>query len=261
MKKAWYILFVFVHACGNIGREPSIMASPDSLPKIVDPDTFFTSRTDTASITPPPPPVKKPSGTYRFSYTIDSLFLEQTVKFYPNQTYRLQERYKKDSIVLTNGTWAISNGFIYTYRQQVLRGRYRWKNSDLQYFSLASDKAYNLQKVPEITENKIWSERRKQGMVFFGVGNEPFWSVEIDPSENIQFRLADWNKPVEFRLTGKSAGIDSVFYSGATKDSILITLTILPQFCSDGMSDFVYPKKVLVNYNQQEFSGCGMLYK
>jgi uncharacterized membrane protein len=262
MKKAWYILFLLFHACGNIGREPSIMASPDSLPRIIDEDTVnVISEEDTVTLSPPISQVKKPAGIYRFVNTIDSIRVEHMIRFYPNQTFHLEEKYKNDSVVTTNGTWAISNGAIWTYRQQLLRARYRWNKNILQYSSPASDKTYAMEQVPDISGNKTWIERRQQGVAFFGVGNEPFWSIEVDQQNNIQFRMAEWNQPVEFRLTRKTNSPDSVFYSGATKDSILITLTILPYFCSDGMSDFVYPKKIRVNYNQQEFSGCGMLYK
>lgn len=237
------------------------MASPDSLPPIIQPDAVGPVLRDSATITPPSPKVKKPSGIYRFNYMIDSLKVEHTIRFNPNQTFYLEERYKNDSLVITKGTWAISNGAIWTYRQQLLRSKYTWKNNELQYSSPASEKTFAMQMVPDIAENKTWIERRKQGLAFFGIGNEPFWSIEVDPQDNIHFRLAEWNKPVQFKLTNKSRSADSVFYAGATQDSILITLTILPQFCNDGMSDFIYPKKVRVNYNQQEFSGCGMLYR
>lgn len=238
------------------------MASPDSLPQIIDPDTVDLSQMDdTTSIAKPLPVVRKPLGVYRFYSTIDSTRVEHTIMFRSNQTYRLEEKYKMDSVVATNGTWAISNGAVWTYRQQLLRGKYQWEGNVLQYSSPASTKKFALEKVPEIAENKVWAERRKQGLVFYGIGNEPFWSIEVDPKETIHFRLADWNKPVEFKMTGKLSSRDSVFYSGSTQDSILITLTVLPQFCNDGMSDFVYPKKIRVNYNQQEFAGCGMLYR
>lgn len=259
MRNGWYLLLLMLYACGNVGREPSIMASPDSLPPIIDADTLLPVSKEDTTITLQTPPVKKPYGTYRFYSTIDSMRMEHTIKFLTNQTYRLEEKYHNDSIVSTTGTWAISNGSIWTYRQQLLRGRYQWKNNVLQYTS--PEKSYPLTRIPEITENKVWTEKRKQGISFFGIGNEPFWNIEIGPSDSIQFRMAEWNKPVKFRITGKTNTSDSVFFSGATKDSILITLTILPYFCNDGMSDFIYPKKIRVNYNQQEFSGCGMLYK
>ena len=260
MRKGWYIFFLLVYACGNVGREPSIMASPDSLPRIIEEDTLSNvTPEDTSTITLQNSPVKKPYGTYRYYSTVDSIRMEHTIKFFTNQNFRLEEKYHNDRIVSTYGTWAVSNGSIWTYRQQLLRGRYQWKNNVLQYTS--PEKNYPLEKLPEISENKTWKEKRKQGIAFFGVGNEPFWNIEVGPADSILFRMAEWNKPVKFKITGKSNTSDSLYYSGATQDSILITLTILPYFCSDGMSDFIYPKKIRVNYNQQEFSGCGMLYK
>ena len=108
------------------------MASPDSLTPIIDDDTLLPDSKEDTTIALKPPPVKKPYGTYRFFSTIDSMKMEHTIKFLANQTYRLEEKYHNDSVVSTNGTWAISNGSIWTYRQQLLRGRYQWKNNVLQ---------------------------------------------------------------------------------------------------------------------------------
>src|SRR5688572_8371207 len=110
MRNGWYILLLMLYACGNVGREPSIMASPDSLPPIIDADTLLPVSKEDTTITLQTPPVKKPYGTYRFYSTIDSMRMEHTIKFLTNQTYRLEEKYHNDSIVSTTGTWAISNG-------------------------------------------------------------------------------------------------------------------------------------------------------
>ncbi|MGZ8549492.1 MAG: hypothetical protein ACXWV2_02475, partial [Chitinophagaceae bacterium] len=43
--------------------------------------------------------------------------------------------------------------------------------------------------------------------------------------------------------------------SGAKK----LDITISQQFCSDGMSDFLYEYKVSLKYNGENYSGCGIL--
>ncbi len=44
--------------------------------------------------------------------------------------------------------------------------------------------------------NPSWKQKQNEGIDFIGVGNEPFWSLEIDNEKMIVFKLVDWKKPV-----------------------------------------------------------------
>jgi uncharacterized membrane protein len=72
--------------------------------------------------------------------------------------------------------------------------------------------------------------------------------------------LSEWKQPLKLKTDSSFNNSDSLSYT-ARNDSTQLRVTIFPHFCSDGMSDFVYRNKVRVHYNQQVFTGCGILYK
>ncbi len=235
------------------------MASPDSLPPIIAMDANVTPD----STHPAPPvsvPVKNPEGLFRFNYSIDSQQVEHTIQFNRDKSFRLEEKYYPgEKIMVSNGHWSPSDGYIWIYNQQVLRGRYKWNGDTLQYFSPSRNQAFPMMQSPSIQSNKVWQEKRNQGILFFGIGNEPFWSVEVAGDNKINFQLSDWNAPETFNVTS-SVNKDGMLVYNGTGDTAMISLTIYRQFCSDGMSDFVYPRKVEVQLGNTSFSGCGMLY-
>jgi uncharacterized membrane protein len=92
---------------------------------------------------------------------------------------------------------------------------------------------------------------------FFGVGNEPFWSVELRADDSLSFFLADRGQPIRVKMEKISSGADSLVLTGSDSLSVLI----LPQMCSDGMSDHVYPHAVQVRYKNETYRGCGMRFR
>jgi uncharacterized membrane protein len=177
------------------------------------------------------------------------------------KSYQLQEKYVtggKDSIIVTEGTWMPSDGFIWLYKEQVARGKYKWKGDTLQYYSPVLQKNFSMHHLQDAMQNPVW--KNKKGVIVFGIGNEPFWSVELDQQDSISFLLADWNHPVKMKAGSAFNSKDSIGYI-AGNDSAHLRVTIFPHFCSDGMSDYVYRNKVRVHYNQKVYNGCAILYK
>lgn len=117
---------------------------------------------------------------------------------------------------------------------------------------------YILTKRSLATENKSWDQKRNQGIDFIGMGNEPFWSLEIDNEKMILFKLADWKKPMIVPIEKPFVKNDSTYYSLMNGD-VAWSVTILPQYCSDGMSDFLYQQKVIVCYKGVAYKGCGVM--
>ncbi|HYC30398.1 MAG TPA: hypothetical protein VEB42_16300, partial [Chitinophagaceae bacterium] len=173
------------------------------------------------------------------------------------ETFR---RDKKDSVSVIRGTWSPSDGYIWLYKDQVVRARYTWQGDQLHYFSPQLKKTIGMSPMVDIMSNAVWKEKPKQGITLFGIGNEPFWSVEVNNRDSLFFLLSEWSQPVKLRIEDKKATADSVAYS-AKNDSVSIRLSIYPLFCSDGMSDHVYKNKIRVRYNGTIYNGCGMLYK
>jgi uncharacterized membrane protein len=163
-------------------------------------------------------------------------------------------------MVVIQGTFLPSNGFIWLYQDQVARGRYKWKKDTLQYYDPLYKKSYSMVKLQDVLERDIWQQKKAQGYTLYGVGNEPFWSIELNNEDTISFRLADWEQALKMKRKETLTSKDTIVYL-AQNDSSQLKLMVLPYFCSDGMSDFTYQNKILVKFNNQTYSGCGVVYK
>jgi uncharacterized membrane protein len=262
--KVWVIGGCFLLlSCGSEPKEPAVAIQTTDT-AVAPVNTTSTSNTDLNFAKNEPPaedlpvaaPVKRPSGVYRFLLPGEgSQKILHTVAF-QSGSFRLQEEYpgKKDSIVVTQGTWAPSSGFIWLYRDQIVRGRYTWKGDTLQYYSPRLKKTFSMEKLAPVSANKIWQTKKQEGAVLYAVGTEPFWSVEITHQDSVVLSMPDWNAPLKVKLNAANAAKDSTVYA-AGNDSLLVT--VYPFFCSDGMSDFLYTQKVKVLYKGQTYSGCG----
>jgi uncharacterized membrane protein len=261
---------LFLLACGTKPKETTVATqatnttvktdTPAMPTPIADTSAISTEENTSADEPPITPTVKKPSGVYRFllPYGEDKKILH-TIAFYP-ASFRLQEEYpgKKDSIVITEGTWSPSEGYIWLYKDQIVRGRYTWKGDTLQYFSPRFKKNFSMHKLIPAMENEVWRTKRQEGTVLYGVGNEPFWSVEVNKHDSIVLNMPDWAAPLQMKLSATNASKDSTVYT-AENDSLRVT--VYPLFCNDGMSDFLYTQRVKVAYRGQSYKGCGEVWQ
>jgi uncharacterized membrane protein len=263
MYKLFFLSLLFYAACTlpERKRENQLAKKPDTI--VIQTDNDYAAALDTPG-TIRLPKVKKiqpPAGIYRT--VIAQAKMQQIIAFNSDFSYRLEEKYfadKKDSLVITDGTWSPSDGFIWLYKDQIVRGRYKWKADTLQYYSPLMKRSFSMQHLQEALQNTAWDNKGKQGIIVSGVGNEPFWNVELDKKDSISFTLAEWNHPLRLKIDSSFNNKDGVAYM-AHHDSVQVVVTIFPQFCSDGMSDFIYRNKVKVQYNQQVYTGCGVVYK
>lgn len=205
--------------------------------------------------------LRSPKGFYHASLPISG-GIDQTIAFYSDYTYRLQESYRsaKDSVVVTKGSWTPSDGFIWLYKDQVVRGRYSWKNDQLQYYSPLLKKSFPMQPLQDILTNSSWKGKAAAGTAVFGIGNEPFWSVEVMGQDSLIFQLADRGNPLHLKIKTTERSADSTVYH-ASNDSVSIRLSVYPYFCNDGMSDQVYTHQVRLQFGHQSYKGCGVIYK
>lgn len=87
------------------------------------------------------------------------------------------------------------------------------------------------------------------------LGTEPFWGIEVSLDE-IVFTGVD---RADFRASGpvlRMAGAGAVFTAKDASGAEL-TLTLKPDKCSDGMSDWVYPLSAEVKFGGETLTGCG----
>ncbi len=102
-----------------------------------------------------------------------------------------------------------------------------------------------------------------KGYEFSGYGTEPFWEVKIDVEKTIYFKdvslPAIKTKAPEYVPVADARGF---FYSGESK-KYSVSVQIMKQECSDGMSDNKnkYSVKVIINdkvtSETREYKGCG----
>lgn len=197
-----------------------------------------------------------PSGAYQGMHPCKGCEgIQQTILFTDDKKYRLEEVAwgKAGSAKKTEGIWERKNGLIWLYQPGRTPLRFFLKNDSLYTDSLQ----YALGKKQLANTNVAWQQKAKEGIDFFAVGNEPFWNAEIDNEKEIKFKLADWSKPITLPIKQPVITKDSTVYKLSSGVNPL-NITILSEFCSDGMSHFLYPNKVIVKYKGTIYSGCGI---
>ena len=207
--------------------------------------------------------VPPPEGIYQGVLPCtDCKGLEHTVLFNTDLTFKLQEvklGKKVETPFTVTGSWKPSKGVFWLYKEGVVQARYTWQTDTLVYMDAKTGKRYPLRPLTSVLQNDVWQAKKGAGIEFYGVGNEPFWNIEIDEQKSISFHLADWAKPQQFKPVQPQVTPDSIVYNTA-HDSATLRVVIYHTFCSDGMSDFIYNNSVKVQYNGQTYRGCGIKY-
>ena len=207
-----------------------------------------------------------PSGAYQGMFPCKGCEgIQQTILFNDDKTYRQEQLvWGKDAMAKTSmGTWQRKDGKI-ELSQNNKTAIILMKRMDTLYgvningIPVNDASKYILTKRKLAANNAAWNKKRSEGIDFTGLGNEPFWSLEIDNEKFIMFNLAGWRKPVIVPIEKPVTNKDSTFYL-LKSDTTRWSVTIFPQFCSDGMSDYLYQYKVNVNYQGTLYKGCGIL--
>jgi uncharacterized membrane protein len=68
----------------------------------------------------------------------------------------------------------------------------------------------------------------------------------------------NFKAPVKMPYTDPVVNNDKRQYH-VEADGNKLDISLVRQFCSDGMSDFIYEYKVQVTFNGKKYSGCGSL--
>lgn len=198
-----------------------------------------------------------PNGAYQGMYPCKGCEgIQQTILFTQDKKYKLEElAWGKSSVPKkTEGIWERKSGMIWMYQTGRAPMKFFLRKDSLFTDSLQ----YALVKRDLATINPSWKQKENEGIDFIGMGNEPFWRLEIDNEKMILFKLADWKKPVIVPVEKPSITKDSTLYNLSSEGNIL-HIIVYPQFCSDGMSDFLYQYKVAVNFKGNTYKGCGVM--
>jgi uncharacterized lipoprotein YbaY len=100
-----------------------------------------------------------------------------------------------------------------------------------------------------------WEDAKSRGIGFRGIGTEPGWLVEIGRGESPALRaeLAYGERKIDVART--EAVADG--FRGKTASGIAVSLKIVKETCSDGMSDVIYPASMTLTVGDQTYHGCG----
>ena len=102
-----------------------------------------------------------------------------------------------------------------------------------------------------------WDEARSRGVVFRGLGTEPFWSLEVagGAAPSMQLALDMGERPLTVaQATPLPARAG---FEGVADDGSAVELRITRGDCSDGMSDQTYPASIALTVAAETFAGCG----
>jgi len=95
---------------------------------------------------------------------------------------------------------------------------------------------------------------------YWGVGTEPFWSLQISKEEN----LIDWKdgskeKTHRFKYIAPTVNGNMITYNATeTGTGKGIQIQIEQRHCSDGMSELQYEYEMTFTFDKENFSGCAI---
>lgn len=94
---------------------------------------------------------------------------------------------------------------------------------------------------------------------FILLGNEPFWSVDIIPSEKIiAFKDVGSEKTYVFPYEAAKASGNTLTYQVSNDQKQSIKILITKETCSDGMSDRKYQYSAQATINGKTLKGCAI---
>lgn len=100
-----------------------------------------------------------------------------------------------------------------------------------------------------------WEDAKSRGIGFRGIGTEPGWLVEIGRGESpaLHAELDYGERKIDVARTEAIAD----GFRGKTADGIAVSLKIVRETCSDGMSDVIYPASMAMTVGDRTYHGCG----
>ncbi|SIR21737.1 copper resistance protein NlpE N-terminal domain-containing protein [Pontibacter lucknowensis] len=198
--------------------------------------------------------------------------VDYTLDLSPDSTYRERLVYQGRSATpfVQSGTWGVGNGRVQLNKQGTGNNQFAIEGEALVMLDSEGNRiesqvadAYRLRrKNPDEPEDspKLWREKYERGIEFAAIGNEPFWSLEVDLDKMIEFRVLDEEDgsvltpvPVaEEPETGKG-----VVYRVQTVSGNL-EIRLIKETCVNTMSGRELPYTVTVLKDDMEYRGCGM---
>jgi uncharacterized membrane protein len=193
--------------------------------------------------------------------------IETYLQLKPDKSYRLEETFsgKTGEVTVTEGNWGLEKGKVELYKGDVINVSFLPEPDKLIQLDPSGNRIsgnlgdkYVLFK-QEIAHNTEWEKEKKSGIDFIGLGNEPFWSLEIDREGKVSFNTPEMKTPVTFPYQPPTNKTNTTTDYKLESNGDKLDITILHQFCSDGMSEFLYNYRVKLKFKGKGYSGCGVM--
>jgi uncharacterized membrane protein len=107
--------------------------------------------------------------------------------------------------------------------------------------------------------SKAANDARRQNAQFFAAGNEPGWSIVINPSKGEVVYTGDYGKETKsfgYNTPDQGPNGESIYEVRSLKENMRVT--IASKWCTDD-SGKVYPYTVGIELNGKSYAGCGIL--
>lgn len=127
---------------------------------------------------------------------------------------------------------------------------------DIDRIKLKNPEMYALGKQEYAGDDLYWESEKKKGITFAGRGIEPSWALNIK-NDIIYFKLLNTKTLLVSHKEKTESDDNEITYHLSTGNKNW-TVTILNNFCKNGLSEGTYEYHVVVNYDGIEYSGCGI---
>ena len=127
---------------------------------------------------------------------------------------------------------------------------------DIDRIPLKDPGIYGLGKKEYAGNESYWKEEGKKGISFGARGSDPSWILNIK-NNIVYFKLHDRKNILIDEKEKIELNENETTYHLST-DNIHWTVTIKDQFCKNRLNEDMYEYEVLINYNGQEYTGCGI---
>lgn len=251
MRSSKYLIYVLLFSflsCSESRNEHS-SSNRDSTKLLVRPvpvhDTLYRDSSDQIAL----------QGFYQGTLPCSGCEGSQlTLLFHNKHLYKAEENTwgKKTVVKVAEGYWENPGDSIVLHGKDGGQMTFHQRNDSL-FLAGTGESTVVLSRQLSARDNETWQKKMKQGLKFYGVGNEPFWNIEIT-DRSIVLSFNGEEKKITLKLPSATEYKDSTVYSLDGLNRVVI----YNRFCSDGMSDYLYEYKVSVTHKGQVYKGCGV---
>jgi len=188
--------------------------------------------------------------------------IESIVALYDDRFEELSHyRDRGNNLYQVDGNWALTGDTLKLYRVEdeihraFLFSREEIRLLDLDFELITGDLEENYKLVRSQEEESIRSRHKEfkiDGFDFLASGNEPFWSVQVNFDDQLLYKTPESERSFSFSEFEEIVEDQKTIYSAAD-----IQISIIPEYCRDTMSGFLFTHRVEVQTNGQSMTGCG----